>query len=56
MNSRYGRKVSLIKKIADNVPLLETIVIVVIFLIALGLLMLPKEILFKISTIPILNF
>ncbi|MCS7298395.1 MAG: hypothetical protein RMJ37_00320 [Spirochaetia bacterium] len=56
MNPRYSRKTSLIEKITDTIPLPETIVVIIIFLITLGLLILPKEILFKISTIPILNF
>lgn len=55
MNSRYRNR-SLIEKITDAIPFPETVVIIIIFLIALGLLLLPKEILFRISTLPILNF
>lgn len=50
MNSRYKKT-----SVFENLPILEITVIVVLFLLSLGLVFIPKEILYKISIMPFID-
>lgn len=49
-NSRYRKT-----NIFENLPIVEITIVVLLFLLSIGLLFLPKELLYKISIMPFIS-